>query len=409
MGIDKVIVMNKIWILFLLLIISIVTVKAQGFGYDSKIEIGNSLYKVKSGQCYGIIDDKDNVVVSVEYQDIMYRQGKALLTKNNILYGVVDSLGKVKSFEPKLKIHPYFKYIYDGFIIVGDSKWGYLSEDGEPLFFNTKSKGAFAFLKKSFMIFDDVFPFVDGLASVFLKKMGWKHIDKTGKEHFILGDKKAVSEFRSSIYKDECIIVTHEGIKQYQENGDRHAVVKRILSTSASGKRISVNAQTHKLCYNEGTLVLDSLMRVEKFEANNDSIVFIEKPKPVIVEIPQIIIPVDTLSARDNMRLNIRVDLMNRNIQANGKGKASTKIRITNKSTQKFEDVKVLLKCGTATRKWQGTLGSNSETNLSLNIPATFSASQIKRNVIVHIEYKDETVEYKFPLTIKRYTPIRSR
>ena len=397
--------MIRLRLLFVLSLISIIKANAQGFGYDSRTAIGNNLYKVKSGQYYGIIDDKDNVVVSVEYQDIQYRQGKALLTKDNTLYGVVDSLGKIKSFEPKYKIHPQFRYIYDGYIIVGDSKWGYLSEDGKPLFFNTKSKGAFIFLKKSFMVFDDAYPFVDGFATVFLKKMGWKHIDMKGNERFVLSNKKSIADFRSSIYKEECIIATEEGIKQYQENEERHAVVKRILSTSASGKRISLNNSSQKVYYNEGTLVLDSLMRVEKFETKTDSIIFIEKPKPVIVEIPQLSIPEDTFSVKDNMRVN----LMNRSIQANGKGKANTEVKISNKSSLKFENLTILLQCGTITREWEGTLEGNSEIHLSLTIPATFSASQIKRNVIVHIYYKDEDIEYKLPLTIKRYTPIRSR
>ena len=398
-------IMIRLRLLFVLSLISIIKANAQGFGYDSRTAIGNNLYKVKSGQYYGIIDDKDNVVVSVEYQDILFRQGKALLTKDNTLYGIVDSLGKVKSFEPKYKIHPQFRYIYDGYIIVGDSKWGYLSEDGKPLFFNTKSKGAFIFLKKTFMVFDDAYPFVDGLATVFLKKTGWKHVDTTGNERFILSNKKAIADFRSSIYKEECIIATDEGIKQYQENEERHAVVKRILSTSASGKRISLNNSSQKVYYNEGTLVLDSLMRVEKFETKTDSIIFIEKPKPIIVEIPQLSIPEDTFSVKDNMRVN----LMNRSIQANGKGKANTEVKISNKSSLKFENLTILLQCGTITREWEGTLEGNSEIHLSLTIPATFSASQIKRNVIVHIYYKDEDIEYKLPLTIKRYTPIRSR
>lgn len=389
----------------MLSLISIVTANAQGFDYDSRIAIGNNLYKVKSGQCYGIIDGSGNVVVSVEYQDILYRQGKALLTKDDILYGVVDSLGKVKSFEPKYKIHPQFKYIYDGFIIVGDSKWGYLSEEGEPLFFNAKSKGTFIFLKKSFMIFDDAYPFVDGLAAVYLKKAGWKHIDTTGKERFILSNKKSIADFRSSIYKKECIIATEEGIKQYQENKQRHAVVKRILSTSASGKGVSTNTSAQKVYYNEGTLILDSLMRVKKFETKNDSIVFIEKPKPVIVEIPQIPIPEDTLSLRDD----IRVVLMNKSIQANRKGKAYIEVKIVNRSAQKFEDLTVSLKCRAASREWKGSLDGSSEMHLSLSIPATFSTSQIRRNVIVQIVYKKENVEHRLPLTIKRYTPKRSR
>lgn len=398
-------IMIRLRLLFVLSLISIIKANAQGFGYDSRTAIGNNLYKVKSGQYYGIVDNKDNVVVSVEYQDILYRQGKALLTKDNTLYGIVDSLGKVKSFEPKYKIHPQFRYIYDGYIIVGDSKWGYLSEDGKPLFFNTKSKGTFIFLKKSFMVFDDAYPFVDGIATVFLKKTGWKHVDTTGNERFILSNKKAIADFRSSIYKEECIIATDEGIKQYQENEERHALVKRILSTSASGKRISLNISSQKVYYNEGTLVLDSLMRVEKFETKTDSIIFIEKPKPVIVEIPQLSIPEDIFSVKDNMRVN----LMNRSIQANGKGKANIEVKISNKSSLKFENLTILLQCGTIAREWEGTLEGSSEIHLSLTIPATFSASQIKRNVIVHIYYKDEDIEYKLPLTIKRYTPIRSR
>lgn len=396
--------MNKICIFFLLSLVSAINIFAQGFGYDSKIAVGNNLYKVKSGQCYGIIDDKDNVVVSVEYQDIMFRQGKALLTKNNVLYGVVDSLGKVKSFEPKYKINPLFKYVYDGYIIVGDPKWGYLSEEGEPLLINVKSKSLF--LKKNFMIFDDVYPFADGFAAVFLKKEGWKHIDKTGKERFILSNKKAVSEFRSSVYRDECIIVTEEGIRQYQENDEGQAVVKRILSRSASGRRIGVDVLNGMIVYNEGTLVLDSLMHVEKFKRDNDSIVFIEPPKPIIEETPQTIILIDTLlSIGDNMR----VDLMNRSIQANEKGRAYAEVRIVNESTNKFEGLTVSLQCGATIRKWNGALDGNSEIHLSLNIPAAFSASQIKRNVVVNIEYNDETAGYTLPLTIKRYTPIRSR
>ncbi len=397
--------MKKIWLLTLLITLSSNLCKAQGFGYDSKTDIGNNLYKVKSGEHYGIIDGNDNVVVSIEFQDILFKDGKALLTKDDVLHGVVDSFGMTKTFETQYKVHPKYRYIYDGYIIVGNTKWGFITENGEPLRIKSKIKGILSFGKKFPTMFDDVAPFVDGYAAVYLKKSGWKHIDKSGVERYILGDKKTKALFRSSVYKGECIIVTDDGIKQYQENDDKHAVVKRILSTSASGRKNSMDIPTPKIFYNEGTLVLDSLMRVEKFETKKDSIIFIEKPKPVIVETPQFTIPANTLSTKDNMR----VDLLNRNIQANGKGKAYTEVKIANKSTQKFEDLTVSLKCGTTTREWKGSLEGNSEIHLSLSIPATFSTSQIKRNVIVHIEYKDENVEYKLPLTIKRYTPIRSR
>ena len=140
-----------------------------------------------------------------------------------------------------------------------------------------------------------------------------------------------------------------------------------------------MNFPSQKILYNEGTLVLDSLMRVEKFEAKNDSIIFIEKPRHVIVKIPQYTIFADILSAKDDMR----VALMNRIIQANGKGKAYTEVRIANESIHKFEDLTVSLKCGTTTREWKGSLEGNSEIHLSLSIPATFSTSQIDRKSVV--------------------------
>ena len=120
--------MKRFCILLLSTIISLSVTYAQGFGYDSKTDIGNGLYKVKSGESYGIIDKNDNVVVSIEFQDILFKQGKALLTKNDILYGVVDSLGVVKVFDTQYKVHPNYRYIYDGFIIIGNTKWGFITE-----------------------------------------------------------------------------------------------------------------------------------------------------------------------------------------------------------------------------------------------------------------------------------------
>ena len=82
---------------------------ALGFEYDSKTDIGNGLYKVSSKGEYGIIDNKENVVVSIEFEDIRFNEGKALLIKENVLYGTVDSLGTAKYFDTKYKIHPKYR------------------------------------------------------------------------------------------------------------------------------------------------------------------------------------------------------------------------------------------------------------------------------------------------------------
>lgn len=74
-----------------LVVSCIASMNAQGFGYEEKIGLFNGLYKVKSTNAYGIIDKNDNVVVSIEYQDILFGEGKALLTKDDVLWGIIDS------------------------------------------------------------------------------------------------------------------------------------------------------------------------------------------------------------------------------------------------------------------------------------------------------------------------------
>lgn len=377
--------------------------KAQGFEYDAKTDIGNGLYKVKSGEYYGIIDKNDNVVVSIEFQDILFKNGKALLTKNDILYGVVDSLGRAKVFDTQYRIHPRYRFIYDEYIIVGNTKWGFITENGEPLRVKSKLKGILSLGSKFPTMFDEVSPFVDGYAAVYLKKSGWKHIDKNGVERYALGNKKTKALFRSSVYKGECIIVTNEGIKQYQENSTSQAVVKRVLSSSASTPSFIQDSSVTKLTYQEGILTLDSLMRVSKFETGTDSIVFIEKPRKVVVK--KVELPIDTLSLKEDLK----VELVYKNLQANEQGKAYTEIKLVNTSNEKFDELSVALECAGATREWNGSLSGNSEVRISFNVPARFSSPSIKRNILIDVSYKDDSIELEYPVTIKRYTPVRSR
>lgn len=383
---------------------------AQGFGYDIKTDIGNGLYKVKSGECYGIIDANDNVIVSIEFQDIVFRNGKALLTKNDVLYGLIDSLGVVKNYSGVYKVHPKYRYIYEGYIPVSyvknwvfPNKWGYIDENEKPFKIKQKIKGTLSAGKNSPTLFDDVIPFVDGCAAIFLKKYGWKHIDTNGLERYKFNDKKAKALFRSSLYKGECIIVTDDGIKQYQENSNSLAVVKRILSSSAVLIETIKDSIATKMIYKEGVLTLDSLMRVSKYVAGDDSIVFIEKPRKIIVK--KVELPVDTLSLKDDLK----VELVYKNLQANKKGTAYTEIKLVNRSNDKFEDLSVNLECADATREWNGTLDGNSGVRISFNIPARFSSISMKRNILIDIKYKDDNIKFEYPVTIKRYTPVRSR
>lgn len=415
--------MKRFFFLLLTTILPLSVTYAQGLGYDSKTDIGNGLYKVKSGDFYGVIDANDKVVVSIEYQDIVFKDGKALLTKDDVLYGVVDSLGTTKFFDItkykvlQYKIHPKYRYIYDGYIIVGAefhnisgkneiTKWGYITEDGEPLHIKSKIKGVLSLGKNFPTLFDNVAPFVDGYAAVYLKKSGWKHIDINGLERYKFTDKKTKALLRSSVYKGECIIVTDDGIKQYQENANSLVVVKRILSSSATFVETAKGYTSTKMIYKEGVLTLDSLMRVSKYETGNDSIIFIEKPRKIIIEeVSTVVVPVDTLSLKEDLN----VELVYKNLQANENGRAYTEVRLVNTSNDSFEELSVVLECAGATREWNGSLNGNSEVKIAFNVPARFSSTSIKRNVLIKISYKDDILELEYPITIKRYTPVRSR
>ncbi len=404
--------MKKIFLLLTVIFCCFLSAKAQGFGYDETEELGNGLFKVKSGSYYGIIDKDDKVIVSIEYQDFIFENGKALLTKDNTLWGIVDSLGVITELDGKYKVNPKYRNVFDGFIPVSvvvsnlislSSKWGFIDDAGKPFRISQKMKGTKSNGKNGLTLFDDVIPFVDDVACVFLKKEGWNHLDSSGTERYMLDDDiKAL--FRSSVYKGECIIVTEDGIKQYQEDGNSRAVVRRVLASSASLIDTIHEKNNLKLIYKEGVLTLDSLMRATKFENEADSIVLIEKPRKVVVKQPTI--PVDTLS----IEKNIYVELSSKNLQANANGRAYTEVKIRNIFYEKIENLFVTIENNGATvRGWDGSLEGNSEVSLSLNLPARFSSEAIKRNIIVHIKYKDQEMEKELPVTIKRYTPVRSR
>ncbi|MBR4046224.1 MAG: hypothetical protein IKK05_04900, partial [Alistipes sp.] len=191
----------------------------------------------------------------------------------------------------------------------------------------------------------------------------------------------------------------NDGIKQYQENEKYLAVVKRILSSSATFVETAKDSTFTKMIYKEGVLILDSLMRVSKYEAGNDSIVFIETPRKDIVA------PVDILSLKEDLK----VGLVYKYLQANENGQAYTEVKLVNTSNNKFEKLFVILECAGATKTWDDPLDGNSEVKIPFNIPARFSSTSIKRNITIKILYKDKDIELKYPVTIKRYTPVRSR
>lgn len=52
---------------------------AQGLKYDEEVEFGNGLIKVKSNGRYGLLDENRKLKLPVEFQDMEFQEGYALL------------------------------------------------------------------------------------------------------------------------------------------------------------------------------------------------------------------------------------------------------------------------------------------------------------------------------------------
>ena len=77
-------------------------IAAQTNMFDDKIEVGNGLYKVKSNNRWGLIDKNDNLILSIEYNEPLFMDGIAVVTKygSEQLNGIIDSIGNFKATPP---------------------------------------------------------------------------------------------------------------------------------------------------------------------------------------------------------------------------------------------------------------------------------------------------------------------
>lgn len=378
----------------------------HGFTYEERIPIGNDLFKVKSGDYYGIINSAEDVIVSIEYQDICYREGKALLTKDDVLHAWINEKGE--SFPlPHMKCHPRFRYIYEDYIIVAYEHnfvdgprmvYGFINSKGELMRF--KKIGAYNVLLGSSVVslFDNVSPFVDGVAVV-VGKNGFKHVDRNGNERFALVDKMNKATFRSSVKDKECIIVSNDGINLYQESKDGFAMVKRRLSPSATYTGFTADSNGElKLEYKEGIITLDSTMCVVSYENESGILSFGKTPEVMIVDPPLEVSFAESIELR----------LINKYLQANEKGRAIARIKVKNNSDTTFESVVLKWESFNVSDKSTFTIGSGEEKTINVYLPAQFSSPVVTRKIRCMLKYKDETLEgpdLEYEVFIKRYSP----
>lgn len=398
--------MKKLYLILLFCLACPGMLLAQGFDYDEKEPLLNDLYKVRSGKAYGIVDGEDNVVVSIEYQNLLFREGLALMTKEDVLWGVVDLKGNVTELNGEYKVHPVYRYVYEGYIPVAHvdkwafaQKWGYIDLFGRPYRVSDKIKGVVSAGKNYPSLFDEVTPIVEGIACVYLARSGWKHVDMVGYERFRL---PSMSLFRTSLYDGECLVVSHDGIKLFQENGDRQAVVKKVLSESAVFQKDTLDNGLRNVIFSTGTIVLDSLERAIKYMSGDDELVFIAPVQTVEEVVVPDVQPVDTLSARNHLK----VSLSSKNLQANSSGRANVKIKISNIAEETFDKLTLYWECAGANGTKEVSVDAKGEVQIPISLPARFSSTSVRRTVLVSLTYEDEEpFEQELSVSIKRYTP----
>lgn len=251
--------------------------------------------------------------------------------------------------------------------------------------------------------FDRAYPFSEGYATVYTRKKGWQHIDKTGKERFVLIPEQS-STYRTSVYKGECLIFTDEGIKQYQEAPSGEAYVKIAISKTTSGITWS-EVDEGRLTLQEGTLWLDKMHRAEKFSNGIDSIIFIQP------RLPEVRVPRVVEEKKDTFCLEKEIDIQipQPTATANVKGWATFRILLTNHSVLASGEIEVGMSSGTTRDQWKGSRKAGETKKINFSVPARISVASVSRTLTVIVRQKESKLETTQKVTLRRYTPGNRR
>lgn len=389
---------------------------AQNGKYDERINIGNGLYKVKTHDRWGIVDEKENLMLSVEYNEPLFMNGKAVITlfSTNQLAGVIDSVGDFTQYPP-LFINASYPFVCDNMLAVREKstgKWGFLNtKTGELLKVQiNESKNKNKLLKslgisgkgiKGTFIFDFVAPFVEDMAAVYSTKTGWHHIDITGKER-LKNPGGTPSLFRSSLHNGECVIFAAKGIVVCKETPDNYAGIVNYLENDYEikdyYKELSYPYVIHT---NDSKLFLNSKLQADKFEnfSRGDSVILIERPK--------IIPKIEEKKDSFNLSRDIKVELSKKTVSVSSKGTALVTINIANIGEFESDSLNLIVTGNGSTKEWNGIIPKGATQQVSLYIPAKFSSPSISRIVSWTLKDSDSELSGEAAVTIKRYRPKR--
>lgn len=400
------------------------SLQAQTNMFDEKVYIGNGLYKVKSNNRWGIVDKDDNQKAYVQYNEPLFMNGVAVLSKygSQQLHGIIDSEGNFKEMPPYY-VNLAYPFVTDGMLAVkekADGKWGFINTNtGELLTVDIKGfkKGKNKLLNKAkealgingkgvkgSFVFDFVAPFMEGMAVVHTENTGWHHIDKYGQERLKNPNLKPTL-FRTSLHDGKAVIIfDDQGVVLCEEDGNGNA--GSIGSVDGDFEVKNYSAGLHypyviQTNTNGSKLYLNTEFQADKYQnaQTGDSIIFIERPK-VIKKVEE---PKDSFT----LDRDIKVTLSKKSVSAGAKGTAAITVDISNVGEFDSENLSVSVNVNGTKKSWEGEIAIGATHQLTLYVPAKFSAASISRDVEWTVVCGDNTITGNDTVSIKRYKPSR--
>lgn len=393
------------------------SLSAQTSRFDEKVDLGNELFKVKTNNRWGLVDKDDNLKLSIEYNEPLFMNGKAVLSKygSQQIAGIVDSIGNFMELPPYY-INVGYPFVTDGMLAVKETpngEWGFLNtETGELLTVNFKGfkSGKNKVLKalgingkgvKGSFVFDFVAPFVEGLAVVHTRKTGWHHIDKSGQERLKNPSLKPTM-FRTSIHDGEAVIFDDRGIVLCKEDQSGNAGIIKSVDGDYELKNYNTGLHYPYIIQTNGSkLILNTKFQADKYEdaQTGDSIIFIERP-PVIQKVEE---------SKDSFILDrdIKVTLSKKSVSAGAKGTAAITVNISNVGEFDSNEISVSININGTKKSWEGAIAVGATQQFTLYVPAKFSAASISRDVEWTLTTKDGNITGSDKVSIKRYKPSR--
>lgn len=390
---------------------------AQISRFDEKVDLGNGLFKVKANNRWGLVDKNDNLILSIEYNEPLFMNGKAVLSKygSQQIAGIVDSIGNFRETLPYY-VNVGYPFVTDGMLAVRETpngEWGFLNTDtGELLTVNFKGfkSGKNNVLKalgingkgvKGSFVFDFVAPFVEGLAVVHTEKTGWHHIDKNGQERLKNPSLKSTM-FRTSIHDGEAVIFDDRGIVLCMEDPTGNAGIIKYVDENYEVKNYNVGLHYPYVVQTNGSkLFLNTKFQADKYEnaQTGDSIIFIERP-PVIQKVEE---PKDSFI----LDRDIKVTLSKKSVSAGAKGTAAITVSISNVGEFDSKDISISINVNGTKKSWEGTIAVGATQQITLYVPAKFSAASISRDIEWTVVCGENSITGSDKVSIKRYKPSR--